>query len=46
MKGQGRETMFVLTHGDLSPRNIMVDGSKVTGIVDWDNAGFYPEWAE
>ena len=46
IKGQGRETRFVLTHGDLSPRNIMVDGSKATGIVDWDNAGVYPEWAE
>lgn len=41
-----KETRFVLTHGDLSPRNIMIDGGKITGIVDWDNAGFYPEWAE
>lgn len=46
MKKQQRETRFVLTHGDLSPRNIMVDGSRITGILDWDNAGFYPEWAE
>lgn len=45
-KDQQKLTRFVLTHGDLSPRNIMVDGSKITGIVDWDNAGFYPEWAE
>ncbi|RBR14591.1 hypothetical protein FVER53590_06747 [Fusarium verticillioides] len=42
-KSTGR---FVLTHGDLSPRNIMVDGSTITGIVDWELSGFYPEYVE
>ncbi|KAI0143097.1 kinase-like domain-containing protein [Xylariaceae sp. FL1272] len=37
---------FVLTHGDLSPRNIMVKGGKITGIVDWETSGFFPEYAE
>lgn len=37
---------FVLTHGDLSPRNIIVDGGVVTGIVDWERSGFWPEYAE
>lgn len=37
---------FVLTHGDLSPANIMVDKGIVTGIIDWDRSGFYPEYAE
>lgn len=37
---------FVLTHGDLSPANIMVDNGIVTGIIDWDRSGFYPEYAE
>lgn len=37
---------FVLTHGDLTPRNIMVKDGLVTGIVDWDRSGFYPEYAE
>ena len=37
---------FVLTHGDLSPRNIIVDGGVVTGIVDWEKSGFWPEYAE
>lgn len=37
---------FVLTHGDLTPRNIMVDDGKITGIVDWERGGFYPEYAE
>ena len=37
---------FVLTHGDLSPSNIIVDGGVVTGIVDWERSGFWPEYAE
>ncbi|KAI1020186.1 hypothetical protein LB503_006225 [Fusarium chuoi] len=42
-KSTGR---FVLTHGDLSPRNIMVDASTITGIIDWELSGFYPEYVE
>ena len=34
------------THGDLSSTNILVDGDKVTGIVDWDTCGWYPEYWE
>lgn len=39
-------------HADLNPRNILVDeavkqdgslGWRVTGIVDWEMAGYYPE---
>lgn len=37
---------FVLTHGDLSPRNIMVKDGKITGIVDWERSGFFLEYAE
>ncbi|GAD92240.1 predicted protein [Paecilomyces variotii No. 5] len=37
---------FVLTHGDLFPRNIMVENAKVTGILDWENSGFSPEYVE
>lgn len=37
---------FVLTHGNLSPRNIIVDDGVVTGIVDWEMSGFWPEYAE
>lgn len=34
----------VFTHGDLAPRNIMVsDDASITGIVDWEDAGWYPE---
>lgn len=44
---------IVFTHADLNPRNILVDqvvlsdGSRawgITGIVDWENAGYYPEY--
>ena len=41
----------VFTHADLNPRNILVErdghkGWRVTGIVDWENAGWYPEYWE
>ncbi|KAL8728435.1 MAG: hypothetical protein Q9166_005397 [cf. Caloplaca sp. 2 TL-2023] len=34
------------THGDLNPRNIMVSGDQVTGIIDWETAGWYPSYWE
>ncbi|KAK0504114.1 kinase-like domain-containing protein [Armillaria luteobubalina] len=34
------------SHGDLVPKNIIVDGSTITGVVDWAMAGFYPEFWE
>lgn len=43
---KGVPSKFVLTHGDLTPRNIMVEGNRITGIIDWDTAGFFPEYAE
>jgi aminoglycoside phosphotransferase len=30
----------VLTHGDLHQSNIIVNGSVVTGIIDWGAAGY------
>ncbi|KUJ15474.1 kinase-like protein [Mollisia scopiformis] len=44
-----RGHQVVFTHGDLNARNILVDrdgtrGWKVTGIVDWENSGYYPEY--
>lgn len=47
---RGYETYF--THADLNPRNIMVEqaaggqGWRVSGIVDWETAGYYPEYWE
>lgn len=37
---------FVFTHHDLSPRNIMLDPSHQLWLIDWDFAGFYPEFFE
>lgn len=34
------------THGDLSPRNIVVQNSKIVCILGWDSGGWYPEWWE
>jgi hypothetical protein len=43
-----RPTVF--SHADFAARNIRVELSggraKVTGIVDWEHAGWYPEWWE
>lgn len=39
-----------LSHGDLNLSNIMVKGPKgacsIPGIIDWDQAGWYPEYWE
>jgi hypothetical protein len=39
---------IVFTHADLNPRNILVSegssGWSITGIVDWETAGYYPEY--
>lgn len=37
---------LVLTHGDLSSLNILVEGDKVVGIVDWETAGWFPPYWE
>ena len=40
---------IVFTHADLNPRNILVQrngrgGWEVSGIVDWETSGYYPEY--
>lgn len=39
---------MIMTHGDLHPRNIIVEGDSmhITGIVDWESGGGYPEYWE
>ncbi|KAL7790756.1 kinase-like protein [Trichoderma ceciliae] len=38
---------IVFTHGDFAPRNILVDEEgRVTAILDWEEAGWYPEYWE
>ncbi|EHK47134.1 hypothetical protein TRIATDRAFT_46482 [Trichoderma atroviride IMI 206040] len=34
------------THGELSPKNIVVRNSKIVCILGWDRGGWYPEWWE
>ncbi|KAI1323685.1 kinase-like domain-containing protein [Xylariaceae sp. FL0255] len=51
MSNLSSATKCVFTHGDLRPANIMVDTGKdgdwhVSGIVDWESSGFYPEYWE
>ncbi|KAF9074063.1 kinase-like domain-containing protein [Rhodocollybia butyracea] len=33
---------IVLTHNDIAMRNIMIDGDRVTGLIDWECAGWLP----
>ncbi|KAF9230802.1 hypothetical protein BU15DRAFT_56867 [Melanogaster broomeanus] len=40
------EAPVYFTHGDLLSGNILVDGSRITAIIDWETAGFYPEFWE
>ncbi|MCJ1377968.1 hypothetical protein MMC17_001064 [Xylographa soralifera] len=37
---------IVFTHGDLTPWNILVHEGHVTAILDWEAAGWYPEYWE
>ena len=34
------------SHADLSPRNIIVKDGRITGLVDWEFPGWYPEYWE
>lgn len=43
----------VFTHGDINPRNILVEqdsergsGVRITGLVDFESSGFYPDYWE
>ncbi|KAK8257954.1 kinase-like domain-containing protein [Phyllosticta capitalensis] len=36
----------VFTHGDLSSLNIMCEGDDITGIVDWETSGWFPDYWE
>ncbi|KAK4244623.1 hypothetical protein C7999DRAFT_43729 [Corynascus novoguineensis] len=37
---------WLLSGEHMTPRNIMVLGNVVTGIIDWELSGFFPEYAE
>ncbi|PLB48316.1 hypothetical protein P170DRAFT_437984 [Aspergillus steynii IBT 23096] len=37
---------IVFAHADFAPRNVLVDGGRVTAILDWEDSGWYPEYWE
>ncbi|KAI9755127.1 MAG: hypothetical protein M4579_004393 [Chaenotheca gracillima] len=42
-----RSNLSVFTHSDMAPRNIMIDEDhRITGILDWEAAGWYPDYWE
>ncbi|OBZ71380.1 hypothetical protein A0H81_08976 [Grifola frondosa] len=41
-----RNAAIRLTHGGLLLKNIIVNGSTITGIIDWEMDGFYPAYWE
>jgi hypothetical protein len=41
-----RNHKVCFTHGDLSVQNILVRDAKVVAIIDWECAGWYPEYWE
>ncbi|KAK3942108.1 serine threonine kinase [Diplogelasinospora grovesii] len=45
-KQDGPWPLPVFTHGDLNPFNIMVKGNQITGIIDWEFSGWYPDYWE
>ncbi|KAK7446742.1 hypothetical protein VKT23_014438 [Stygiomarasmius scandens] len=42
MKKPILEDSIVWTHMDMAMWNIMVQNGRVTGIIDWEDAGWYP----
>ncbi len=37
---------YYLSHADLNLSNIIVKDDKITAILDWEMAGYYPWWVE
>lgn len=45
-KTQGRAWRTVFAHGDLGPHNILWKDGRIVGIIDWECAGWFPEYWE
>ncbi len=41
-----RDYAIKLTHGDLNSFNIIINNDKIAGIIDWEMAGWYPDYWE
>ena len=46
IKQDGSWPPSVFTHGDLNPSNILVHKGQISGIIDWEFAGWYPHYWE
>lgn len=44
--GRSNSYKVKFTHGDLCPNNILVNKGKITAIIDWEFAGWFPEYWE
>lgn len=42
----GTDHRIVFAHGDLSQHNILIKDMKIAGLIDWEFAGWYPEYWE
>lgn len=43
-KSHDKPHRILFTHGDLHVHNILADNGRITGLIDWDCAGWYPEY--
>lgn len=41
-----RQHQSFFTHADLHPTNILIDRGRLSGIIDWECAGYFPEYWE
>ncbi|TPX16285.1 uncharacterized protein E0L32_003934 [Thyridium curvatum] len=42
-----RSDISVFTHGDIGPRNILVDeAGHISGLLDWESSGWFPDYWE
>ncbi|RYO83047.1 hypothetical protein DL766_002422 [Monosporascus sp. MC13-8B] len=37
---------IVFTHGDFAMHNVLVHDGRVSGFIDWESAGWYPDYWE
>jgi aminoglycoside phosphotransferase len=43
---RNRQYCTKFTHANITPKNILVNNGKIAAIVDWETAGWYPEYWE
>ncbi|KAF5614796.1 kinase-like domain protein [Fusarium sp. NRRL 52700] len=37
---------IVFTHSDINMRNVLIHNGRISGIVDWENSGWFPDYWE